>query len=144
MRALGQQHRTGRAYAGHVRVAEGSARCAGRQHTVHGDGGTQNFAGPVTLSAPPGGLPLGVTVDFDPQTLPEGVLQSTMRVSVSATAPVQYVAEPPLLPRSHLCQRPQRPRGHCHAERADRALVAGWHHTECHTVCAHRVRRTEW
>lgn len=60
--------------------------------------GRKNFAGPVTLSAPPGGLPLGVTVDFDPQTLPEGVLQSTMRVSVSATAPVQYVAEPPLLP----------------------------------------------
>ncbi|HEY0928973.1 MAG TPA: hypothetical protein VGE27_03545 [Gemmatimonas sp.] len=54
-----------------------------------------SFTGPVTLSAPSSGLPAGVTVDFDPQTLPAGVFQSTMRVSVSPTAPVQYVADPP-------------------------------------------------
>jgi hypothetical protein len=57
-----------------------------------------SFTGAVTLSAPASGLPSGVTVDFDPQTLAAGVFQSTMRVSVSPNAPVQYVADPPRVP----------------------------------------------
>ena len=55
-----------------------------------------NFTGPVALSVPAGGVPPGVTVDFDPQTVPPGTTQSVARVTVSPTAPVQYVADPPL------------------------------------------------
>lgn len=55
-----------------------------------------SFTGNVTLSVDPSTVPTGVTVEFDPAVLPAGTSQSVARVSVSASAPVAYVAEPPL------------------------------------------------
>lgn len=57
----------------------------------------QSFTGPVVLSADASALPTGVSVTFDPATLQPGETQATARVDVSPTAPVQYVAEPPLV-----------------------------------------------
>ncbi len=54
------------------------------------------FTGDIRLSVDTFTVPTGVTVEFDPAVLTSGVIQSTARVSVSANAPVQYVADPPV------------------------------------------------
>lgn len=54
------------------------------------------FTGDIRLSVDTFTVPTGVTVTFDPAVLTPGVIQSTARVSVSANAPVQYVADPPV------------------------------------------------
>lgn len=53
----------------------------------------ESFTGPVELSTA-AELPSGVSVEFDPKILPAGVSDAVIRVAVSPTAPVEYVANP--------------------------------------------------
>lgn len=55
-----------------------------------------SFTGDVSLAVDPATVPSGVIVEFDPAVIPAGANQSVARVSVSATARVQYVEQPPL------------------------------------------------
>lgn len=54
------------------------------------------FSGPVSLATIPSTMPAGVTVQFNPSVLTEGVTEATASFSASPTATTVYGSEPPV------------------------------------------------